>query len=509
MKKFSSVFFVCFLVLCLAISTQAQPGPGIYSSPDDFAAGNWKEILYGGSEGAPGNEIQAESVDIYTFDGAILDNVVEDEAGSDYIKYITEYIGGTLELINGSSTPWYNSGDGVSYIITLGPAINQTWKYDNEEIAFELTATGEFENYPGYRAKIIARYSRGTPGLSGSDPEEMVGTLSWAQITISGPVAVDIKPGSCPNPINTKSKGVLPVAILGTESFDVDSIDPESIQLIGVSPIRWSWEDVSSPSEPLIGKNGAYDCNENGPDGFDDLTLKFKTKEIVSALGQVNDGDELNLELNAELVNGTAVIGEDVVIIRHKGKKDPGPRAVLSCESEKLKAAAKLCSALIACNMKELKTQDFGSDAFVEKARNKFTSMWNRAETKAEKKGADCPTAELSEIENIILPALADINQISEGIDTEEKDAVILAHSLLKAAGKKCSSILIAESKIIRHPDADKLSAAITRADEKFEKFWNNAMTKALEKGVIYSGPSMSEVEAMIDGLITDVLASI
>ena len=78
-----------------------------------------------------------------------------------------------------------------------------------------------------------------------------------------------------------------------------------------------------------------------------------------------------------------------------------------------------------------------------------------------------------------------------------------------KAAGQKCSSILIAESKNIRNPDADQLSAAIARADAKFAATWDKAMTKALDKGVSYSGPSMSEVEAMIDGLITDVLASI
>ena len=41
------------------------------------------------------------------------------------------------------------------------------------------------------------------------------------------------------------------------------------------------------------------DCNytEDGVDGFVDLTLKFKTQEIVEAMGEVNNGDELRLEL--------------------------------------------------------------------------------------------------------------------------------------------------------------------------------------------------------------------
>ena len=40
-------------------------------------------------------------------------------------------------------------------------------------------------------------------------------------------VPIDIKPGSCPNPINVKSKGVLPVAVVGNSSFDVTQVDPQ------------------------------------------------------------------------------------------------------------------------------------------------------------------------------------------------------------------------------------------------------------------------------------------
>lgn len=51
-------------------------------------------------------------------------------------------------------------------------------------------------------------------------------------------IGIDIKPGSCPNPVNIKSKGVFPVAILGTEDFDVDTIDIASIRLAGVDGHR-------------------------------------------------------------------------------------------------------------------------------------------------------------------------------------------------------------------------------------------------------------------------------
>ena len=44
---------------------------------------------------------------------------------------------------------------------------------------------------------------------------------------------------SCPNPINTKDRGRLPVAILGSKDLDVTHIDPVSLRLeylAGVAP---------------------------------------------------------------------------------------------------------------------------------------------------------------------------------------------------------------------------------------------------------------------------------
>lgn len=137
-------------------------------------------------------------------------------------------------------------------------------------------------------------------------------------------VAVDIKPTSCPNPLNVKNNGVLPVAIVGTEDLDVTTVDPASVRLIGVAPLRCSLEDVVTPYEPYIGKESAYDCTEEGPDGYIDLTLKFDMQEIAEALGEVNDGDVMALLLTGNLYeeyDGTPIVGEDIVIILKKGKE--------------------------------------------------------------------------------------------------------------------------------------------------------------------------------------------
>jgi hypothetical protein len=127
---------------------------------------------------------------------------------------------------------------------------------------------------------------------------------------------LDIKPQSCPNPMNTKSKGVLPVAILGTGDFDVTDIDVESISLEGVAPIRSSVEDVSTP---VFDPQDDCECNEDGGDGFDDLTLKFDTQAIVQALGDISDGDVVELTLTGALLDGTPIERTDCIVVLDRG----------------------------------------------------------------------------------------------------------------------------------------------------------------------------------------------
>lgn len=159
--------------------------------------------------------------------------------------------------------------------------------------------------------------------------ESNVATVTITVQQSAQAVFIDIKPGSCPNPFNLKSRGLLPVAILGTSDFNVDTIDPASIRLNGVAPIRSSKEDVAAPFTGEIAT--CEDCDESGPDGFMDLTLKFSAQAIVQALGvnNVNDGDCLILTLTGTLNGGTPIIGEDVLRILKKGKglspKKPKP----------------------------------------------------------------------------------------------------------------------------------------------------------------------------------------
>ena len=116
------------------------------------------------------------------------------------------------------------------------------------------------------------------------------------------------------------------MAILGTSDFDVTQVDPATVKLEGVAPLRWAIEDIATPS---------VECNTFLPDGYLDLTLKFDTQEILGklnlftsdlvdeseiVLNDLEDGDCLTLTLTGYLYDGTPILGEDTVLIIKKGK---------------------------------------------------------------------------------------------------------------------------------------------------------------------------------------------
>jgi len=130
------------------------------------------------------------------------------------------------------------------------------------------------------------------------------------------PVYVDIKPGSWPNPINTVSKGVFAVAICGTEDFDVTTIDPTTVKIyiegIGVSPLRWSYEDVATPYTGEL--PGGHDLEG---DGYLDLVLHFNTQQVVTTLTLSDHvGETIMLIVRGNLNGGPYTIeGQDYVWI--------------------------------------------------------------------------------------------------------------------------------------------------------------------------------------------------
>ncbi len=115
---------------------------------------------------------------------------------------------------------------------------------------------------------------------------------------------IDIKPGSDINPVNLKSRGVLPVVIIGSDDFDVNQIEFSTVTLGGASP----------KTKGNSGKVGRH-RDING-DSIIDLILHFDMEDM-----NIDPGANA-LTLTGMLLDGTEFEGTDSIRIVPPGDMD-------------------------------------------------------------------------------------------------------------------------------------------------------------------------------------------
>jgi hypothetical protein len=178
--------------------------------------------------------------------------------------------------------------------------------------SFTYTAGPDFVGLDHFTYHVFAGVSFSTPAT----------VMILAEIQAGPPtpieISFDIKPRSCPNPLNANvhgrgNTGVLPVAIIGSADFDVTQINLSTIRVAGLTFLRSSLMDVSGPIDGSSREN--CECLSSGPDGHPDLTMKFDKRDIVDALGPVDDGEEISLEIQGRLYDETEFYGIDCVTI--------------------------------------------------------------------------------------------------------------------------------------------------------------------------------------------------
>lgn len=130
-------------------------------------------------------------------------------------------------------------------------------------------------------------------------------------------VPFDIRPDGCPNPFNIHYTGVIPAAILAFPGFNVSSIDVSSINIDGVYPTSIVQSDVAKPYYPFLNKElDEWSCyNLQGKDGLKDLNLKFDNLEIAALFDGFVDGELVKVYISGKLLDGTDILGEDVIRI--------------------------------------------------------------------------------------------------------------------------------------------------------------------------------------------------
>jgi hypothetical protein len=141
------------------------------------------------------------------------------------------------------------------------------------------------------------------------------------------PVALDIRPGACPNSLNLRSRGVLPVAVVGSVIFDVTQIDPDSLVLTRTDGLGGEVQPLRGPHGPGVALNDvatpfdgpACECRTAGGDGdgIDDLVMKFSVPEMVRSfeLDSVAPGTSVTLTLSGTLNDGTLFEASDCILI--------------------------------------------------------------------------------------------------------------------------------------------------------------------------------------------------
>lgn len=115
---------------------------------------------------------------------------------------------------------------------------------------------------------------------------------------------IDIKPGSSPNAINLRSKGVLPVAILSSEDFDATAIDPHSVTLAGAKIA------LHGKAKKLMAQHS--DVNS---DGRTDLLVQFKIQDLDPQ--QLLEG---SATLTGRTHDGQCIRGSDEVTLVPRDK---------------------------------------------------------------------------------------------------------------------------------------------------------------------------------------------
>lgn len=110
-------------------------------------------------------------------------------------------------------------------------------------------------------------------------------------------IEIDLRPNNSQNQVNTNSKALVPIAILGSADFDpVSEVDPDSVVVRGAAPIGTK-----------------FDTDDVNGDGYDDLTLYFRARTLDKPSEAECSDEDAKLELNGSTFGGSAFAGVDSV----------------------------------------------------------------------------------------------------------------------------------------------------------------------------------------------------
>jgi uncharacterized repeat protein (TIGR01451 family) len=165
-------------------------------------------------------------------------------------------------------------------------------------------------------------------------------TATFDIVDCSIPVSIDIKPGSCPNLVTTRDKGLLIVTIPSTNKLDVKTIDPSTIKLGLAATIKTKYVPITKSSledlsTPYTGGE-ACGCHNLLADGKIDLSLRFDMLKLIQLLKDAGVTGTFPLTITGNLkkeFGGTPIKGTDCIKFISTGTADSTSESASSQQS--------------------------------------------------------------------------------------------------------------------------------------------------------------------------------
>jgi hypothetical protein len=142
-------------------------------------------------------------------------------------------------------------------------------------------------------AHVVAVQAEGqVSGCNVGQLPDWGGSLRLLTSPLVATVQIDIKPGTFPNSINPRKRGVIPVGILTTDSFDATTVSPTTVRFgrtgTEATPVRSALADIDG-------------------DGDIDLILQFNTLATGIVCG------DTSALLTGQTFGGQAIEGSDSI----------------------------------------------------------------------------------------------------------------------------------------------------------------------------------------------------